>query len=303
MVVGEDRPCPKCGYNVRGLAVGKPCPNCGRPIFFGLSALPDHRLADMPYWYISTQSAAAWLLFAGAMAAGAAMGAWDALQPVRPTAQMLAAVAWVMGVALLSAPRPVSRQERAKVEQEPAWLRTLAVGSQSLWVIAAGLALAPMPGSLTDLPMWLAIAAGVGLVPTMALMARAADFVGDPDRGKRLNALVLFLAVCLALWMMGLRVRVSLPLPSFGMLMNGTPLLMWVMIGGGAYALWNFYQLATTTTWAIQIARRQDEHVRNLRERFAQDRAERASAADREGFGGPVEAPIGSMMGIKPKRP
>lgn len=297
MVIGEDRPCPKCGYNVRGLAVGKPCPECGRPIFFGFQAQSDHHLADEPMWFILTQSASLWLLFASAMAAGAMLGSWPVLGGLGAPARVIVAAGWIGAVTLLCLRRPNSRQENARVEQEPTWLRLTAVASQSLWLIAAGLAMTPLPAGVTHLPVWIAAAAGVGLLPTMTLLARVADYVGDHDRGERLNNIVLFVAVCIVLWMLGLRLRIPVPI----LVLSGTPLLMWIIVGSAMYTLWSFYQLAVTGAWSIQIARREDEIVKNLRERFANERADGVSSADRASFGGPVAAPIGSMMGINPK--
>ena len=305
MMIDTDRPCPQCGYNVRGLAVGKPCPECGRPIFFGLQTRPEHALADCPYGFIRLQSLGLWAVFAGAFLAAGVAAFWAPLGILVQPALAIVATVWVGGLALLCLSRPSSRAEGVRVEQESSMLRLGVVVSQSLWLVAAGLATlgaqAPFAG---DAALIVALVAALGVLPTMMFLSRYAGFVGDRDRGSRLACITVVLLVSVALWAMGLRLRVSIPLPSLSLFLKGVPLLAWVIVLTALFTLWHFFQLAVAGSWAIQLARRQDEQVQRLRERLAEDRTEAAkSAHENEPFGGPVQAPLGSLMGIKPKRP
>ena len=86
VMIEEDRACPKCHYNVRGMAIGNPCPECGRAIYFGLSTTDDHPLSDAPYWYLHLTQASLWGLFFSLFAAGAVWGAnhnWAEVQQRR----------------------------------------------------------------------------------------------------------------------------------------------------------------------------------------------------------------------------
>lgn len=302
-VIDTDRPCPKCGYNVRGIAVGRPCPECGRPIFFGLQSHPDYSLADAPYSYIRLMQAAMWGLFLAAFGAGASYALREVLLDQLPLAMGGAAALWFVSLAILCIPRPHDREEGTALPQIEVWKTGATLGSQFLWVGAAALAALggqwPWAG---DVAGWLVIAATAGLIPTMMLLADVAEFAGDPDRRQRLMQTAIVLIFFMALAALGVQLRVSVPLPSVSAIVAGVPLVPIILVVVGIISLWNLFQLAVIGSWTIQVARRKDERIENLRDRFRNDRRRGALAHDNEPFGGPVQAPINSMAGLRPSK-
>lgn len=298
MIIDTDRACPKCGYNVRGLSVGKPCPECGRPIYFGLTAKVEHRLADAPYWFIRLQSVGLWVIFAGAVMLALVAGAWESLEwdGLTTAALAIVGVLWVAGVGAVCMPRPNTRNEGTETPQESRVLRLAALVSQSLWLVAAGLStLTGVPAAL-DAAIGAMVIAGLGVIPTMFLLANHAEYIGDPDRGRKLSWLATVLAIFIVLYALGLRMRVAIPLPMLAAFFKGVPLLAWVIVLTTAFTLWHMFQLAVVGAWAIRVAEREDERDNNLRDRLEKERLAQAMVVDNEPFGGPVQAPIGSMM-------
>ncbi len=298
MVIEADRPCPKCGYNVRGLAVGRPCPECGRPIYFGFSAKADHGLADAPYWYIRIQSAALWVIFAGAVSLALLAGLWEWLDTNGLSSAGLTLVGgmWTTGVAIVGLPRPATRVDAVESPRESFVLRFVALGSQSLWLVAAGLSLVTSVPAAYDAAIGAGVIAGLGVVPTMYLLGRQAEYVGDPDRGSRLSWIATVLAILVVLFAAGLRLRVPIPLPLLYAFGQGVPLMVFMILFSVMFGLWHLFQLAVAGTWAIRVAQREDERDDNLRGRLENERQAQAMVVDNEPFGGPVQAPIGSMM-------
>lgn len=298
MVIDSDRPCPKCGYNVRGIAVGQPCPECGRPVFFGLQTQPDFALADAPYFYIRLQQAGMWGLFLSAFGAGAVYALRGGIGDKLPLALGATAMAWVTSLLALCIPRPSDREEGTPLPQIALWKRAASVGTQSLWIIAALLASTAMPWT-ADVTPWLVFAAAAGLIPTMIFLADVAEFAGDPDRRHRLMQTAIALLVFGGLAAMGVQMRVSIPLPSVSAIVAGIALVPIILVIVGLVSLWNLFQLAVIGSWSVQVARRNDERVEKLRERFQNDRQFGAVSSDDVPFGGPVQAPINSMAGIR----
>lgn len=304
MVIETDRACPKCGYNLRGLAVGQRCPECGRPIFFGLQSRPAHRLADAPYWHIRLVQAALWGLLLSAFAAGGIYAARELLGASLPILMALDATLWIGSIAALALPKPPDRNENTHAPQINIALRMTAVGSQTFWLLAAGLLALPAAASWAPIAASLSTAmAGLGIFAVMFFLAEIAEYIGDSDRGKRLSYMAGLFIILLALAVAGLRLRVSIPLPILGAFQHGVALMPYILVGTGLVALWQFFQLAVSGNWAFQVARREDERDDRLRENFHADRRAGATALDNEPFGGPVQAPIGSMMGVKVNQP
>ncbi len=52
VMVEQDRACPGCGYNLKGLSVGGVCPECGRPISLAAKKGLDDMLVDAPARYL-----------------------------------------------------------------------------------------------------------------------------------------------------------------------------------------------------------------------------------------------------------
>ncbi len=61
-VVGEDRPCLSCGYNLRSISVGGVCPECGAP---AADSLRSDLLTHAPQAYVARLRRGAWLVMLG----------------------------------------------------------------------------------------------------------------------------------------------------------------------------------------------------------------------------------------------
>lgn len=61
-VVGEDRPCLSCGYNLRSISVGGVCPECGAP---AADSLRSDLLTHAPQEYVARLRRGAWLVVLG----------------------------------------------------------------------------------------------------------------------------------------------------------------------------------------------------------------------------------------------
>lgn len=109
-VLEHDRPCGSCGYNLKGLAPGGVCPECGAPIRARTSsseAAPE--LLEAPRWRVLAIAAGCFgligvVIFKYILIVAMSMARASALW----TNAMLACVgvAWVVGVVLVTLPRP-----------------------------------------------------------------------------------------------------------------------------------------------------------------------------------------------------
>jgi len=302
-VIDTHRPCPKCKYDVFGLAIGQPCPECGKPIFFGLQTRPDFLLSDEPYWYLRMTRLALWMLFIAPFGAGVVYAVQNFQDTIMPMALGAAASLWVGALALLAISRPPDRVDNVEPPQINPGLRMAAVGSQTLWLVAAFLmTFATTVAWAQTVAVFVALAAGVGVIFAMLFVAEVADYAGDADRGKKLTRMAIVFAVLVGLASAGLQLHVSLPLPILSAMRGGVAMMSYLLVLAGVVTLWNFFQLAIVGNWAVLVAKRHDQQVLNLRERSAQEYAAGNQYRDNEPFGGPVQKPIGSMMGIKPSK-
>jgi hypothetical protein len=295
-MIDNDRACPKCGFNVVGRQIGEKCPECGRQIFFGLPVQEQSQLAEAPFWYIRITQAALWLVLIAVVGACA----------VTPVSSMFGAsvvfiyggvsLVWLAGLVLLAVPRPRDRDEGLPMRQINSTLKEAAVFSQAMWPIAAGiLAFGTTASWVGAVTIALLIFAGLGVIVTMNYLAEVARFVGDEDRGRRLTTMSVVLLVTVGLWLGGIRLNVS-------MIVGNISLLAPIIILATGFFLWDLFQLAMAGSWASNIAKGNDARDARLREKFELDRAEALAAEDNVPFGGPVQAPIGSMMGLKPTK-
>ncbi len=287
----KDRPCPGCGYNLRGLETGGRCPECGTPITPGRKhdRLIDG-LVDAPRWYIRQIALAmgmmaavvvgvilAWLVF------------WISVLPglVTLAAMTVLAGVWFAASWLATVRRPIEDHTVPDPILDHDRLRTI-----SRWSQAAGLFVFALVwlAVMTQLRLFGVLAGlaslGVlfGLVPLGVYLSALADWSGDTAVGGRLRAAVWCIAVCGALLVvlsglglvgvsLGFVVPVLIPIVS-----------IIVMVGVGMFG-WSVIQLSISAGWAIQNsieaeARRvRMEEKRRRRAEQAAERTERASAS------------------------
>ena len=157
-----DRPCGSCGYNLKGLTAGGVCPECGTPIRSRAStneATPE--LLEAPQTLVQSIAVGCFLLIgvvvlkyavAVGMAIGKASVMWSS------AALACVGVAWVVGVVLVTLPRPG--------RPEMQWMVGLEVLSRwSARVLALALPLHPLCVVASEIASASAAAAGAPFNP------------------------------------------------------------------------------------------------------------------------------------------
>ncbi len=144
-IVTEDRPCPSCGYNLRGLHIGSRCPECGAAITGRkkASSAPEDTMGDAPAAYLNTLSmgflciAAAtciYLLTTVSLVMDFAAAARTAITGIASVSGMpsslltrygglVASLLWVVGSIIVILPRPAINGKPRTDKGKPEWYR------------------------------------------------------------------------------------------------------------------------------------------------------------------------------------
>ncbi len=316
-VILVDRPCIRCGYNLRGLAIGGRCPECGELITRHAKRLIDDSLVLCPTSFITAFATGAWLMFAGSAIAaitialvvagglfgaffGGVRGLFGAIAPIHLLG--LGGGAWLCGMLILNLPRPKPAALGDKPRPGGEWvaLRITAgamqfagvlgvVLEQTTGAVAAALGpTPPIPPSMLPPVIGILILIGVvGLIPTMLWLARVADWLPDEDGARAFRGAAWCVIVVIGLQILfGL---LSLVIVGSGFLYIAGMLTNFFATVTGFYIVWRLYDLARTATWAIRNHHEAEAQAARLRARVAAE----AAAADaerrqKEPFGGPL---------------
>ncbi|USN98259.1 MAG: hypothetical protein H6810_08725 [Phycisphaeraceae bacterium] len=289
-VILTDRPCYRCGYNLRGLETGGLCPECGAPITVRKKSVRfADGLVDAPMWYIQLVALASVLMalvvvgtIAGFVAA--LVGAVPAFV-INGLFTILAGV-WFASAWLVTFKRPHGERTLKDVILDS---RPMQIGCRATQ--GTGLAVVVMMwafwASGFGVFVWLAglLMLGVlfGLVPFGIYLSSLADWSGDTGVGSRLRSAVWCIAVCGTLLVAVSVVEVvGIKLGLLGLVK--IPLSILVLVGVGLFG-WSVIQLAISAVWAIQNSHEANERSIRMeekrRERAARDaaRAEVAAAS------------------------
>ncbi|MDX2131006.1 MAG: hypothetical protein SFY69_03005 [Planctomycetota bacterium] len=227
MVIGEDRACARCGYNLRGLKPGDRCPECGTPIRIrrdaggGMTEAPLSYLDRLALWSTVAIIGAGVCVASLLATIGASLG-----NPLLLAALGLAALgagAWGAGVYHVTGPREFGAPSPIDPVREWARLRLIARVSQFMWgggftilfagvtvlhgvavrqaaaaaaAAAGGGAGAPViaPGPpvsatvLVALGLLVLVLALVGMIAALLYFAQLADWANDLSLATRLRA-------------------------------------------------------------------------------------------------------------------
>lgn len=306
VVILEDRPCVGCGYNLKGLTIGAVCPECAQPITRLKARIPDDVVTNAPIGYVRILQAGFTL-----MAASAVGGLFVPLvvftsPGFAPATALMVAMAWLAGVSIVCWPRPAPPPGRKRHSDWPI-LRIAVFVTQAAWPLAVivGLSLAAAPpapvalgatpaptglfGGVSIVTKIIAALAVLGIVPTMWLLANLSEWVNDDDRARRLKYASGLAAVALLLELFGATFRLPIGGPFGSLMILGLNVVPLIAVGVVLYNVWSIVQLAQTTAWAINTAKRQREREQALRERVERDRAAaQEELRAKEPFGGPI---------------
>jgi hypothetical protein len=213
MLVEQDRPCPACGYNLKGLAVGGVCPECGRAIALAAKKGESDTLVDAPRHYLHRFATSLTVAFLGLSLnllglftvvgiiaingvlvfyrlGGPKKLAWGVNWQIRTPSNTLIGIAfligagiWLGGLLVATLPRPTppaapeSRSEEWKRLRLAVWI--LEAGWLACAAIILILALAaPTPLPVTAAGVAPVMPAWVGIASSLALLAAFAGLVG-----------------------------------------------------------------------------------------------------------------------------
>lgn len=205
----QDRPCPRCSYNLKGLRTGDRCPECGTPIKRAARAQQATAISDVPIDYLRVMRIGAMLVCIGlplgaiAMVVGIVMiNSGTANADVFLIAS-LGFACWYAGVFLLHGDQPGAVEE-SRISDDgsrprPAyWKWRLAnriIGAAPavamLMATAAIHLTSPITGATTSSQALAILAAVLALIGLLAFFsvcyyqAMIADWVGDSEMGYR----------------------------------------------------------------------------------------------------------------------
>lgn len=197
-VVSDDRLCPKCKYNIRGLPIGGVCPECGTAIIAapsGFGSRGELPIEQAPKAYMKLLETGFVLLAFGGIGGVAVnvmlfLGGMDKIRGFIMSGACL--IGWTVGVLLVVRPRPLA-EARKPGEIEWKWLRRAAVGTSlgalALVILSVAIGMVWSPGVVIAgiLHQVFALAA---LCTTAVYASFLCDWASDTGLADRLRAMV-----------------------------------------------------------------------------------------------------------------
>jgi hypothetical protein len=308
--IHEDRPCHRCGYNVRGLMTGGRCPECGTPIRAG-SVRFESSMASAPQTYLRALAQAAWVQAIGLLTAVALFAAlvpavvWPGAHTVLLALVLAAgAGAWVWGVWQTCGPRQTGQpgvDPHTEWRALRAWSRFTQIGwglGAILILLGVGIAVGALagqggrvPGSPPPTPPPAAMAfyalgllsMGVGMIGLIAVavqLSLMADWAQDFGLGMRLRISPFMLAISLPLAVLSLWLGTYMRftwVPVFVLPVLGVLVVAFLVCFG--FFVVPVVQFASLCSWAVANSTSAMDRDRRSGERIAR-RVKDAQAKD-----------------------
>lgn len=273
--IDTDTHCPSCGYNVRGLNVGRACPECGEAILLDrpfVDPIAGGSMEQRERWRmglalatvsLATVIAARLLFFIGGFA-GVAQGLIAGYIAVCAVNSLI----WLIAVWMITP---------AALDQTWPWMpqvRLLVRLTQALWLVAFVLLAVEQigvgGGALPAVALLCRTVAGVGALVLAWVLRLIADEAELTDASRRLNAAVWLLPIVVPL------THVFPPLvPWYFLVVLGLFLLAsWWVIGTFALAT---LELQRHVTWSIRHGA--ERHDRSARVTATREELEAETAA------------------------
>ncbi|MGP1346195.1 MAG: hypothetical protein ACTS3F_05940 [Phycisphaerales bacterium] len=286
-MIADDRLCPKCSYNIRGLPVGGVCPECGTAIIASTHSRKYTR--EVPIHEVSRGYMRLLGMGFTMLAVGGLGGVLVAMMMVFGTGnEMLVlfssvalSVVWSVGVLLVVRPRPLASAAKPG-EVEWKWLRRVAVAGAVGKIVVPGLILAAdflAPVLWGPLVLLLNACDLTALCATAIYASFLADWASDTGLADRFRTMVW--VVCASV----LGIVIFKPIVDFGP--SGIHLfallgLVFSVIGlvvGTLTMNIGWLQCISMISWAQRNARAAlDREVRRAERRRKEDEARLRSA-------------------------
>jgi hypothetical protein len=270
-VIDTDRPCGRCGYNLKGLPAGGRCPECGTAIVRGNrkgAARFSDNLTDAPLYYLKTLAAGTWML-GGGVGCIVLMVLWEWLAVFRlvrvPNSWPMvvaatfgvASLMWWVGVYICTAPRPVSERTLRDAMLESVALRWVNRSTQAAWVASAVAFFAGerLPAPQDEWAQWASLAFAIigvlGVIPLAIQFSSLAEWAGDTDLAGKFRVCASILAICGGIGVLSW-IAAKADLGGFWYVIR--ILGIWARLGMGIAEVWlvvALYQFAHIASWAI----------------------------------------------------
>jgi hypothetical protein len=271
-VITDERRCPECDYDLRGLRLGGKCPECGEPISIAAAIGSQLRLRDhfAPLFFVDCLG---FFVFgiAGAMLPLGLIGArfLPNLTPAQLLAQnLLLSLVWLLGVVMLLRAHQRATPHGSGVFAEfVPYTRLSAVVSQAL-LPALAILMHYYTTTATPALGWfaglLSIVIAAGWVPVALLLSGYAEHYGDSPLAGRFRSIAWTLAVfgvgtLLVIFLGWLNTGFSTLVRMFG----------WLVVAVWAFSFiamcFSTLQVANTVRWAYvntKAAQARDDRLR-----------------------------------------
>ncbi|MEM7754176.1 MAG: hypothetical protein AAF297_00915 [Planctomycetota bacterium] len=288
-VVVSDRPCTKCGYNVRGLRVGTRCPECGTVIGSARRRLNKYadNLTESPLWYlvvVLSGAVAMAIALVGSVGFSIYLGAQSASFRPLPLAviavgSLVFAGVWVVGVVLVTFKRPETEHTLPDAVLDSDALRWVSRVGQIVFVGAVVMRYAATTsgsGAVDTAATVLEYVSLFALAPLCVYLGSLSDWAGDTGGGERLrNAAWAFVVAGGGALLLGLLLMTAVPFKI--LLMVGLVVCMMVVLLGMFLFVASVLMLANTTAWAVFNAdqsRKRDTRIAERKHRQIEQDAE-----------------------------
>lgn len=297
--VEGDRPCRRCGYNLRGLPILGKCPECGTRIRAGRSGVID-TLVAAPRRYLRrlawgftllALAAIALMLLSGLNVFGGcvpvAQGFYDA--PWVSAASLAVSVAWWVGVFIVTSPREVPRGVPVNPVEEfrrMRWVNRLAHLAWPAWSVVTMVDAYQSTTMLVVAAEVLRMTGIFAIAPLAWQLAELAHTAEDASLADGLRGAAIGIVGC------GLPVHgwsLSLfAIPAGRVFVLLAALLFLGYVGSLLVFVWGAGSMARTCWWAIHHSREREARDWELRMRTAEARRlhQRESAGNATGASG-----------------
>ncbi|KAA0214439.1 MAG: hypothetical protein DYG94_11180 [Leptolyngbya sp. PLA3] len=292
--IQSDRPCRRCGYNLRGLCNGQVCPECGTSIRSPTSGRFVNNMVDAPLDYLKRLRLGLGMLsLSVVLGVTAGIATFFASEPLLPLVGLVCAPLWAGGTWLLTEGRPMEGNCPPDPILDHRMLRLAIRATQSICLLAATMlffgliaersAATPVGVAPPTHVLWLYGAGVVALlmnvlmlVPFGVYLSALSDWAGHGPVSMqfRVSSIIITLAGGA-----GLVATVPVILDPWG---SGPTAIIAVWAGilsmiAAGYFLVLVLRLANSARWAVSNARSGMERDARVAERRAREGEEMAN--------------------------